>query len=600
MNTSDLAKSFLCFFAIALLFVCANAAPAQQDSPELSATASQQKKEREQRQELERKTRALLQDVVSSAGSLKLPENRVFVMTNAADLLWEFDEKRARNLYWEAINSLNLIAPQVRRSSQNLSQDEQVKIQQAYVTVFGLRRNLLRQVAQRDPQLALELLRATRQTPPESKSGFMYPGERLLEEVIARAMAERDPAFALQRAREILEKGITLELTILIRQLNEKDPVKASEFTGEVISKLRMTNVAIDMRSSTLAIHLLQYSRTPEATGLAATAKTLRLSDEQRRELAEIVTSAALNATANSHLLFRIREVVPEIQQFFPERLAALDQKVKVFNESLTQRQRDENTYTELIRGGTPEEIVRRAATQTERERLSLYLQAATIVTSRDNADSFRNVVSKEIKDEKEQQNILDLVDSQQINIAVHRKQLDELRQLLPKIRRKEERARAMVEMALLLKEKGEDAEAATLLDEAADLIKTDLKSETHTNALLTLLSAYAVIDPPKAFALAERTVDQANSQISLLLLVDRVIKSGVVKRSEIILNHPGMLPVDFLVFKYGKGVAALAAADFNRTKALAERFERNELRIMARLLIVKGILSPTSPSQTY
>ena len=417
-------------------------------------------------------------------------------------------------------------------------------------------------------------------------------------------MAERDPAFALQLAREILEKGITFELSNLVRQLNEKDPVKASEFAGEVIAKLRLTNVATDMRSSLLAIHLLQYSRTPEATGpsatRAATAKNLRLSDEQRRDLVDIVTNAALNATANSHLLYRIREVVPEIQQFFPERFAALDQKAKVFNESLTQRQRDENTYNDLISRGIPEEIVRRAAAQTERERLSLYLQAATIVTARDNADSFRNVVNKEIKDEREQQNILDLLDTEQINAAAHRKQLDELRKLLPKIRRKEERARAMVEMALLLKEKGEDAEAATLLDEAAELIKTDLKSETQTNALLTLLSAYALIDPPKAFALAERTVDQANSQISLLLLVDRVVKSGAVKKSEIILDHPGIMPLDFLVFKYGKGVAALAAADFNRTKALADRFDRNELRIMARLLIVKGILSPTSPSQEY
>jgi hypothetical protein len=46
------------------------------------------------------------------------------------------------------------------------------------------------------------------------------------------------------------------------------------------------------------------------------------------------------------------------------------------------------------------------------------------------------------------------------------------------------------------------------------------------------------------------------------------------------------------MVFRYGKGVAALAKADFNRTRALAERFERDELRVLARLLIVKGIVT--------
>ena len=129
-----------------------------------------------------------------------------------------------------------------------------------------------------------------------------------------------------------------------------------------------------------------------------------------------------------------------------------------------------------------------------------------------------------------------------------------------------------MAELALLLKAKGEDAEAAALLDDAATLIKTNLKDERQTNALLSLLCAYAVIDPAKAFALAERTVDQANSQISLLMLLDKVVKSGAVRKSEIILDQAGIMPLDFLVFKYGKGVAALARTDFNRTKALADR----------------------------
>ena len=156
-----------------------------------------------------------------------------------------------------------------------------------------------------------------------------------------------------------------------------------------------------------------------------------------------------------------------------------------------------------------------------------------------------------------------------------------------------------MVELALLLKEKGEDEEAASLLDDAASLIKTDLKDDRKTNALLALLFAYAMIDPPKAFALAERTVDQANSDISLLMLVDKVVKTGAVKNSEIILDQGGLLPLDFLVFKYGQGVAALAKADFGRTKALADRFDRNELRLMAQLMIVKGILQPQNPSSS-
>jgi hypothetical protein len=148
-----------------------------------------------------------------------------------------------------------------------------------------------------------------------------------------------------------------------------------------------------------------------------------------------------------------------------------------------------------------------------------------------------------------------------------------------------------------MLHEKGEKEDASALLDEAATLIKTDLNDERQTNSLLTLLCAYAVVDPPKGFALAERTVDRANRQISLLLLVDKVVKSGAIKKNEILLEQPQLMTLDFLVFKYGKGVAALAKADFNRTKALAERFDRNELRLMAQLFVLRGLLEPQTPA---
>ena len=595
MKTSESKAASLRLTALAIILVFSNAIA----QPQSSAVA-QKEKEFEKRRELEKKTLALLNDVASSAYSLKLPENRIFVLTSAADLLWTFDAKRARNLYWEAINALGLIATPSRRTGETLSREERIKAQQAYLSVYSLRRTVLRQVARRDPQLALEMLRATRQSPPkDSKPESSFPDDRRLEQDIATEVAARDPAYALQLARESLGKGLSFELLRLIQQLNEKDSEKASQFAGEVITKLRLTNVAADFRASTIAIQFLQKSRMPAPTGpLAKPAnglKILRLSDEQKRELVDIVTNAALSGSANSNLIFDIPQVMEEIQQFFPERRLAVEQKLAAFNETLPKRMRDQNTFNDLIRRGNPEEIVRRAASESELDRLSLYKQAAIMAVARGTADSFRDLVSKEIKDDGEREKVLERLDAEQISLAAHRKQIDELKELLPKIRRKGERARAMVETALILKEQGEDAAAVAWLDEAAAMIKADWKSETQTNALLTLLSAYALIDPPKAFALAERTIDQANSQISMLLLLDRVVKIGAVKKGEITLEQAGVMPLDLLLFKYGKGVAALAKTDFIRTRALADRFERPELRVMARLLIVKGILSPDS-----
>jgi len=560
------------------------------------AVCAQEKaeKEIEQRQALEKKTFALVNEIASAAWGLKLPENRVFVLTSAADLLWPTDEKRAKALYWDALNSINSIAPVTAAPGETPSKTEREKILQSYFQIFQLRQRVLVQVSHRDAQLALDMLRATRQVPPrELGPEFKFGGDLQLEQEIASEVAAHDPVQALQFARQSLAKGLSFRLLDLLNKLNLTDSEKATQFAGEIITKMQTVNLATDFRASLLAMQLLRESRShTNVLSVTGRAKPLSLTDDQKRELVELLTSAALSQSANSNLLAEISDMMPEIDQFLPDKRAALERRVAAFQETLPREQRDQYAQNALIRNGMPEDIIRTAATMDERTRLMLYNQASIIAVARGRADSFRDFVGKEVS-ESERRKILDFLDVEEISTAAGRKQVDNLRNLLPKIGRKEERARAMAELALMLKEKGDDEEAASLLDEAATLIKTDLKDEKQTNALLTLLCAYAIIDPPKAFALAERTIDRANSQISVLMLVDKVVRSGAVKKSEIILDQGGIMPIEFLVFRYGKGVAALAKADFTRTRALADRFDRNELRVLAQLLIVKGLLQP-------
>ena len=590
-------KSLLFCVAIAILLVASPAIRAQ------TPTKAEKEKEAAERLELEKKTFALVNEIASSAWGLKLPENRIFVMSSTADLLWTFDEKRARNLYWEAVNSINSLNVAVPKPGETLSKGDREKIAQAYILTWRLREGLLRQIARRDSQFALDMLRASRQTPPRQLGldNFFFSDERNLEQEIAGEIAWHDPAQALQLARQSLAKGLSFELLNLLQQLQQRDSEKATMFAGDIITKLQTANVATDIRASVIALWVLQASKKTESKNepYAGRLKPLLLSDDQRRQLVEIVTDAALSTSANSNLLSQISDVMPDIEQFFPERRAALEKKLAGFNDTLPRDQRNQNVYNDLIRRGMQEELIRAAASADGQTRESLYQQAALIAVARGQTDAFREFVGKEVSDSDDRRKILDDLDTEEISTAGGRKQLDQLRKLLPKIERKEERARAMAELAILLKEKGDDTEAASLLDDAASLIKTNLKDERQTNALLSLLCAYAIVDPAKGFALAERTVDRANAQISVLMLLDRVVKSGSVKKSEIILDQAGIMPLNFLVFRYGKGVAALAKADFNRTKALADRFDRNELRLLAQLLIVKGLLQPqTAPSE--
>jgi hypothetical protein len=567
-------------------------------------------KEAEQKQQLERKAYALVEEIANGALSLKLPENRSYVLAAAADLLWDHDEPRARNLYWDALNTLNLMVTPASNDASDKSAKPSAKERERatslYYLIFALRQGMLRQVARRDPQLALELLRSSRQPQfdPPSPS-FLLPDDRELEQQIAAEAAARDPQRALELARESLAKGLSFQLFDLLYRLNQKDAELGTKFAGDVVDKLRGRNLATDLYGGRLAVSLLTLSRTPSSPNVperipqaAAEWRQLKLAEEQKRDLVEMITNAALSGSANGNLLFTIDEVMPEIEQFTPERVAMLQRKLAAFNQTLNKQQKLSGEYNSVFRNGTPEEMLKLASRAPDDDREWMQHEAVVIAVMRKRAGALREVVNKEIEDEGRRKVLLDALDAEQIDYAVNQGSAEELRKLLPGVRLKEQRARAMAEIAIVLEKKGNHDEALKLLDEAQTMIKTDLNSETQTNALLTLVVGYALVEPAKAFAIVERVIDRANDEIAKALLLDKIARSGAVKKGEIKLQQYGMMPVDFAVFKYGKGVAALANADFDRTKAAADRFQKNELRLMVRLLLAQALLRGDSSDQ--
>jgi len=574
---SPLVHSFLTL--LVLLFFSASALAQSDDK-------AKAKKEAEQKQELKRKSYALVDEIATGALSLKLPENRAFVLAESADLLWEHDEKRARNLFWDANNVLTLITVPAT------SEQEGKKHLNAFLAGFGFRRDLVRKVARRDPQLALDLLRSLQQPPPEILGANYLPD---LEQEIAAEAATRDPKRAFQIARDSLAKGLTFSVFNLLMRIHDLDTETGSRFAGELIDKLQTKNIATDIVASRLAMELLISSRTsrePPADGTyLGEENPLKLSREQRRQLVEMVANSALGLSANNNLLYSVTELMPEIEEFAPERAALLQKKVEVLNETLTKEQKGWQQYNSLVRNGTPEELLTASQDSNSEQRRWMQQQAVVLAVLRKRADSLREYINAEIKDDSVRKNLIDTLDAEQINSAINKGNADELRKLLSVVRLKEERARAMAEMALLLEKKGEHDEALKLLDEAQTLIKNDFSSDTQTNALLALVCAYALVEPARGFAIMEASIDRANDQISKLMLLDKVVRTGTVKKGEVILQNSGGISMEFMMFKYGKSVSILAKTDFDRTKGLADRLGRNELRLMARLMLAQVLL---------
>ena len=560
------------------------------------------------RKELEKRTLVLLDEIAGAAWSLKLPENRSYVLASAADALWSRDEKRARSLYWEALNSLNLPTDQTREpaepkptnetkpSSVQSPNKERVASLNQYNAAMATRREFLSRVARRDPQLALDMLRATRLSPPiQAPETLRFADESDFEQEIAAAAMARDPKTALRLAREGLSKGVSLQLLNLLFQLNQNDQAAATEFAGDIITKLESENFETNAIAPLVAMQLLEFSRQVSASlsdtsGVTSRNKRLKLDDSQRQSLAEMIADAALSVTDRGRILQNINWVLPEIEQFAPEKAIKLKARLAEFNRSQSKSQRDWNTFNSSFDKSTPEEMVRAGDKVGEEQRKEFYREAVTRAVGRGRAEEFRQFIDDHVTDESRRREILDQLSTEQLYAALNSDDVEGLQKLLPLIRAKEMRALAMAQLAIRLEKKGAHDDAISMLDAARPLVNVDLANEPQSNASLAVMIAYASIDPPKAFAMIEPIIDRANEDVSKLILVDRIVKTGVIKNGEIMVNHP-QIGIENSILDYSLGIVALSKADFERTKALADRFQRDELRIVARLLLAQAVL---------
>src|SRR5207253_2070389 len=123
------------------------------------------------------------------------------------------------------------------------TKDKAEALNQYYATLQK-RREFLCKVAWRDPQLALDMLHASRPPLPRQIAGAFLPGDETdLEQEITYAAAANDPKRALQIAHESMAKGLTFQILNLLDQVLQKDEDAGSQLAGEIIAKLNTENL---------------------------------------------------------------------------------------------------------------------------------------------------------------------------------------------------------------------------------------------------------------------------------------------------------------------------------------------------------------------
>jgi hypothetical protein len=554
--------------------------------------------------ELERKALALLEEIIGETPSLKLVENRIRLQAAAAEILWPRNQERAREIFNTAAVDLAAVMSAIETDDPQYYNHANAASQ--------LRQRMLTTIAQYDPKLALEFLRSTRPPPPPAQPGgnFRQPDQELmLEAQLAQQIAARDPQQALRIAEEILSRGLSSNLMPLLDQLRTRDPEGASRLVTGIVKKLRGANFAADYEATSIASYLLTSTRAsenantnPPTTGGATTiaanlpgTRRFQLDEATRRELVGSLVNAAVNASNSpgrrsgntGGLLSTVQQLMPEVERYAPAQAAGVRRRVEGFGGRVEQSNR-RGEFRQLMETGTPEALIEAAAKATPDLRPQLYRTAAWKAFNEGNVERARQIINTHIEGTRQREQFLREFDQQLFWRAAAEGNVEQAQALLARARSTDERVWMLIQMARAFAVKGDQKGTVNFLEEAWTLIGGRARSQSQFTMQLQLAQVYAPFAATRAFEITEASITHLNELVAAAAVIDGFGQEAFAQDE--LKAQDGYL-WSALATQSGETLAALARVNFDHARSAADRFQRPELRVQARLAVVRGIL---------
>jgi hypothetical protein len=608
------------------MFVGAQDATSQSATAQPTPDAQQQQ---EEKLKLEAKATVLLDQIVTEAQALKLPENRIRVQIAAGDMLWDRSAARARGLLVDAGAILSQMMIDADRTDRNEIQ-----------TLNQLRQDLVLTAGRHDSELGYQLLRSTQQQP--STAGNTGGGRRSipdqqgnLEQNLLATIAANDPKVAYQKASESLDKGeYPTALSRVLSQLQTKDPENFKKLSDKALSRLSSDSIMATREAATTAMSLLMPGPRPASTSTAtstdATSANSRnnsaqaqvLSESAYHDLMDNAITAALSVTSlapggnntrgggarvfrgaqpdqqnppdeaqvrqnNARMiLLSLQTLLPQIDQYLPERAQAVRQKLTELGLGNNANASFGNQMRTAMQQGTSDSLVAAASTAPPQMQSRLYQQAAQKAVDEGNSDRALQIANDHL-DESGKNSIMQAVDFKRMATNAAPEKLNEIKQKLAALPSDSDRVKYLIDLSTAT-QKDNPKLALRFLDDARNLVGKRATSYKEFEDQLKVADAFASLDPKRSFELLEMGIGQLNELLSAAAVLNG-FEIDIYKEGELSLRTDNDLVA--MVARYGQELAVLSRIDFERARMTADRFQLSEPRLNAKLSIVQNVL---------
>jgi hypothetical protein len=518
--------------------------------------------------------------------TLRSSGNRLLFTSEVASILWEYDEKEARSIFLGAMNDVRQQFSQF--SSEVAAEavtDEDSQQRGGFLfgrsgnakfqRMLGSRQSLAFSLAEFDPQTAVDFFFETRYIITNQKYVTQIENaDKSSEGRLIQLVAEKDPAKALAFAKKTIEKGVNYNHIELLRQFHKKDSEKANELAIAMLDKLRTTKSfeenmdydnTIEIQNTFLTL-AVQISKDIAST---KTNKTPLLSSSQQKELADFMAKQLLkNDEVTRYDQSFIRNILTTIEQFSPANANQIRLKYKIKN--------PKNTIS--------------ASTSGPGRGSSRSVGTFKV----DPVASGASIGGAPIE---EKISLMSKIGTQKLTSEDKVKIREEIRETLAKSKRREEKLLVFAGIVSQLSVAGEKDLAKEVIEDSGFIQNQNAKNYMEFGTNLMLSYAYADVEPAKSFEIMESTIFQINdfmaSALKILEFVDA--NDELFSEGEIQL---GIGPAGNIVREISTSIPQakdyikkLAKADFERTKTLADKFQRPEARFLARMIILRSLV---------
>lgn len=555
------------------------------------AQISTDKKPTEDQMKLKKEAVAFLRETMADVNNLRTLENRISFSAELASLMWFHDEKEGKAMFQAATADFKELLTRYDMQMNSLGEPgdgddyrggmfadvtDRSRVSRKFQTALQVRQQIAMSIAEHDPELAFgfyfESLQAL--TNPEFKKQ-MESRDQYFEIQLMTQIAKTNAAKATQFAVKSIEKGVTYQHLELLKKIYAKDADKGAEFAVAILGKVKNEKQNYDdywVLSSFLSTAGTALDQSKKEGG-----KKPLLSQSEARELADVFAQTILNNSEEGSP--GGLQYAGEIEKYNPGRATQIRAKYKDRSNETGGMGSNNSMGRSYGSGNT----------------MSSY---SNVMSSASNSNSGRHQREAEEREkvEKQLREDIEKLAGKQLPKEEREKIVTQARRIILQTPGKDKKILGLTALAAQVSKMGDKELAGEIMRDAQNLINPSPKNYQDFMLTWMLVSGYAESDPDKAFPLLEETIMRANDTLAAFVKVGEFIDVAgeMIDEGEVQVGAFGGQMIRGLTSDLGMADATLqtlAKADFTKTKNLTSRFDRSEVRILAKMMILRAVL---------